>query len=58
MSLTLIATCDDITICKTLYDECIYDCINKIVNDFDDKDKVTISLVIATDNKVITIKVK
>ena len=58
MSLTLIATYEDITICKTLYDECIYDCINKIIDEFDDKDKVNISLVIATSNKVITIKVK
>ena len=58
MSITLITTCDNITICETLCDESVYEYINKVVDEFDDKNSVSITMIINTGTQLITIKVK
>ena len=58
MSVTVITTCDDITIVETLDDESIYEYINKIMDEFDDKNNVSIVMVINTGTQLITLKVK
>ncbi len=58
MSITVITTCDDITIIETLDDESIYEYINKIVDEFDDKNNVSIVMIINTGTQLITLKVK
>ena len=58
MSVTVITTCDDITIVETLDDESIYEYINKIMDEFDDKNNVSIVMVINTGAQLITLKVK
>ena len=58
MSVTVVTTCDDITIIETLDDESIYEYINKIMDEFDDKNNVSIVMVINTGTQLITLKVK
>ena len=58
MSISIITTCDNITICETLYNESIYEYINNVVNEFDDKNNVSIKMIINTGSELITIKIK
>ena len=58
MSVTVVTTCDDITIIETLDDESIYEYINKVLDEFDDKNNVSIVMVINTGAQLITLKVK
>ena len=58
MSVTVVTTCDDITIVETLEDESIYEYINKVVNEIGDKNNVSIVMIINTGTQLITLKVK
>ena len=58
MSISIITTYENITINETLNDEVIYDYINNILEQFEDKNKISIIMIINTGDKEIQIKIK
>ena len=58
MSISIITTYENITINETLIDEIIYDYINNILEQFEDKNKISIIMIINTGDKEIQIKIK
>ena len=58
MSISIITTYENITINETLTEENIYDYINNVVEQFEDKNKVSIIMIINTGDKEIRIKIK
>lgn len=58
MSISIITTYENITINETLTEENIYDYINNVVEQFEDKNKISIIMIINTGDKEIRIKIK
>ena len=58
MSISIITTYENITINETLNDETIYDYINNVIEQFEDKNKISIIMIINTGDKEIRIKIK
>ena len=58
MSISIITTYENITINETLTEENIYDYINNVIEQFEDKNKVSIIMIINTGDKEIRIKIK
>ena len=59
MTIRLILTDNDITINEELKDnDTVYNYITRALNNFDNKDKVNINMVIKTDKQLIEIKIK
>ena len=59
MTIRLILTDNDITINEELKDnDTVYNYITRALNNFDNKDKVNINMVIKTDKQLIDIKIK
>ena len=59
MTIRLILTDDNITINEELKDNnTVYNYIMRVLDNFDDKDKVNINMVIKTDKQLIDIKIK
>ena len=59
MTIRLILTDNDITINEELKDnDTVYNYITRALNNFDNKDKVNINMVIETDKQLIEIKIK
>ena len=58
MSISIITTYENITINETLNDEVIYDYINNVIEQFEDKNKISIIMIINTGDKEIQIKIK
>ena len=58
MSISIITTYENITINETLTEENIYDYINNVIEQFEDKNKISIIMIINTGDKEIQIKIK
>jgi len=57
MSISIITKSEDITINEVINNECIYDYINRVLEHFEDKNNITIEMVITVFEKIIIIKI-
>ena len=58
MSLTIITTFDNVTICETINEGTVLEYINNVFNDIDDKNNVTMNMIVNTGDKLVTIRLR
>ena len=58
MSLVIITTCDNITICESINDGSVFDYAMRVMKNFEESKDITMTMIINVCNKLITIKLK